>query len=108
MALAEFVISFCARDIDSCLAAAESPDQASPQCSVVARKKPDADWYAGERSANGWYVEIYPIYGYAPIFGASVDLPSLPSLPSAGGGSGSTGPSLNRAVEAVIRVEKGK
>jgi len=72
--------------------------------------KNKADWYAGEQSASGWYVEIYPIYGYLPIFGANITLPQLPSLPGGGGlaNQGSTGPSLNYALESAVRVEKRK
>jgi hypothetical protein len=36
-------------------------------------------------------VIIYPILIEAPIFGASIDLPSLPSGPGGGGGSGESG-----------------
>jgi len=72
--------------------------------------KPKADWYAGEQSDSGWYVEFYPIYGYAPVFGANITLPQLPSLPGGAGlaNKGSTGPSLNYALESAIRVEKRK
>ena len=86
---------------------APEPAPAPPPVPQAKAAKKKADWYAGEQSANGWYVEIYPIYGYLPVFGASVDLPDLPSLPGSGG-SGSTGQSLNGALESQIRIEKRK
>jgi len=82
-----------------------APPAPTPQPPPAAKKK--TTWYAGEQSANGWYVEIYPIYGYAPIFGADVNLPSLPSLPGSGG-TGSTGWSLNFGLESQLRIEKSK
>ncbi len=56
-------------------------------------------------------VTIYPILVKAPIFGASVDLPSLPSTPGGGGGgesgevSGSTDTALNAAYMGGVLVE---
>jgi hypothetical protein len=86
---------------------AAEPAPVPPPTPQAKAEKKRANWYAGEQSANGWYVEIYPIYAYLPVFGASIDLPSLPSLPGTGG-SGSTGPSLNGALESQLRIEKGK
>src|SRR5436190_23640614 len=53
-------------------------------------------------------VTIYPILVKAPIYGATVELPSLPSAP--GGGergevSGSTDVSLNAAYMGAVLVE---
>jgi hypothetical protein len=54
-------------------------------------------------------VTIYPLLIKAPIFGASVDLPSLPSTPGSGGEgsevSGSTDTSLNAAYMAGVLLE---
>ena len=56
-------------------------------------------------------VTIYPILVKAPIFGASIDLPSLPSTPGGGGGeesgavSESTDLSLNAAYMAGFLIE---
>ena len=41
---------------------------------------------------------LYPILVVAPIFGASIDLPSLPSRPSGDDGSGESGSSRDRHV----------
>jgi len=59
---------------------------------------------------DGIRVTIYPILVKAPIFGASVDLPSLPSAPGGGGGesgevSGTTDVSLNAAYMGAILIE---
>jgi hypothetical protein len=59
----------------------------------------------------GIRVTIYPLLVKAPIFGASVKLPSLPSFPGGGGGeeSGavdeSTGVALNAAYMGALLVE---
>jgi hypothetical protein len=58
-------------------------------------------------------VTIYPLLIKAPIFGASVDLPSLPSAPGGGGGgggesgalSGSTDTALNAAYMGGVLIE---
>src|SRR4051812_21731348 len=55
-------------------------------------------------------ITIYPLLVKAPIFGASIDLPSLPSAPGGGGGesgevSESTDTSLNAAYMAGVLVE---
>lgn len=50
-------------------------------------------------------VVIYPILGWAPIFGASVHLPDTPSTP--GGGSGSTSDSFNGAALFGFTIQKG-
>ena len=52
----------------------------------------------------GWHIAIYPVLAWAPIFGASVTLPSVPSQPIAG----STSSSLNGAYFGGARFEKGK
>src|SRR5580765_292405 len=55
-------------------------------------------------------VTIYPILIKAPIFGASVDLPSLPPPGGGGGGesgalSGSTDTALNAAYMGGVLIE---
>lgn len=53
-------------------------------------------------------VIVYPILVQAPIFGASIDLPSVPSVPGDGGESGhqgaSTDVSLNTLYMAAVAV----
>src|SRR5262245_62606750 len=53
-------------------------------------------------------VTLYPILVQAPIYGASIDLPSVPSTPGDGGESGaqsgSTDFALNSAYRAGISV----
>jgi len=57
----------------------------------------------------GWHIAIYPVLAWAPVFGASVTLPSLPSQPIATPGpSGSTSASFNGAYFGGARIEKGK
>ena len=55
---------------------------------------------------NKLNIAIYPICGWAPIFGAHVDIPNTPSTP--GGGSGSTNTSLNGAAMAGFTLQKEK
>jgi len=60
---------------------------------------------------SGVRVTIYPLLVKAPIFGASIDLPSLPSGPGGGGGDEagavdeSTGVSFNAAYMGAALVE---
>jgi hypothetical protein len=86
-------------------AESDSPD--ATKSTAPPKTTSNADWYAGEQSPSGWYVEFYPIYGYLPIYGANITLPQLPSLPDSGG-SGSTGLSRSYALESEIRIEKKK
>lgn len=51
-------------------------------------------------------VIIYPIMGWAPVFGASVKVPDTPSTP--GGGSGTTNSSFNGAAMFGLQIEKSK
>lgn len=55
---------------------------------------------------NKLKVAIYPVLGWAPIFGANIHLPDTPSTP--GGGSGSTNNSFNGAALFGLTVEKGR
>lgn len=65
-------------------------------------------------SANDTTVTIYPLLVRAPIFGATINLPSVPSPPGVPGGdesgaaSGSTDVSLNSAYMAGILVESNR
>ena len=54
---------------------------------------------ATERSrTEGWDTIIYPVYAWAPVFGADVRLPDQPNPPSGGyGGSGSGGVTIPSA-----------
>jgi hypothetical protein len=75
-------------------------------CAASARAADDQQT-ADKPAETKTRVTIYPILIKAPIFGASVD---LPSLPSGGGGesgdvSGSTDTSLNAAYMAGVLVE---
>lgn len=57
----------------------------------------------------GWSIAIYPVMGWAPIFGTSVTLPPSPSQPiTMPGPSGSTDSALNAAYFGGARIEKGK
>ena len=53
---------------------------------------------------NRLQVVIYPVLGWAPIFGANVHLPDTPSTP--GGGSGSTDRSFNGAALFGFTIQK--
>ena len=39
--------------------------------------------------SDEWKLVVYPLLGWAPVFGA--DVPSIPSLPDGGGGGGGGG-----------------
>lgn len=54
-----------------------------------------------------WRIGIYPVLAWAPIFGASIDLPPTPSHPIAPS-SGSTNNSFNGAYFGGARIEKNK
>jgi opacity protein-like surface antigen len=82
-------------------------------CAAVALLSADSAFAAADQSAStatqgGVEVTIYPLLVQAPIFGASIDLPSLPS--GGGGGesgeqSASTDVSLNSAYLVGIEVQ---
>jgi hypothetical protein len=57
-------------------------------------------------SNDEWKVNVYPILGWAPIFGADVNLPSVPGGPG-GGTEASTESSLNGALMFGIAIEHG-
>jgi hypothetical protein len=67
---------------------------------------------AAQKSDDGWKVVLYPVYGWLPIYGADVKLPEVPDRPGGGGGStvpeASSDSSLDQAVLAAARVEKGR
>ena len=64
---------------------------------------------AYDEKPEEWKFTIYPVYGWAPILGASVDIPSRP-----GGGNTTPRPeakfdgSLNGAALAGFRIEKNR
>ena len=63
---------------------------------------------AYNEDASDWKVTIFPVYAWAPVLGASIDIPSVPE----GGGGSVTHPdakvsgSFNGAVLAGFRIEK--
>ena len=59
---------------------------------------------AGKRT---WRVTIYPLLVQAPVFGASVHLPSIPSLPGGGGGGGGDGESGDVSAFHRRVIERG-
>ena len=52
---------------------------------------------ADTSGTSGWKTIVYPVYGWAPIFGADVRLPEQPSTPGSGGGAGGVGVSIPSA-----------
>jgi hypothetical protein len=70
---------------------------------VPTDSKTEQPWQPDPNKLN---IAIYPIYGWAPIFGAHVNLPNTPSTP--GGGGGSTNSSLNGAAMAGFTLQKKK
>jgi hypothetical protein len=59
-----------------------------------------------------WTLEIFPLLVWAPVFGASVNLPSLPQSPELPGGSppasGTTSTSFNGAAMTGVLFQKGR
>ena len=70
---------------------------------VSADPKTELPWQPDPNKLN---IAIYPIYGWAPIFGAHVNIPNTPFTPA--GGSGSTDSSLNGAAMAGFSIQKKK
>ena len=64
------------------------------------------DQPAPQEKPYPWHVAIYPVLGWAPIFGSSIDLPPTPSHPIESHGDTTT--SFNAAYFGGARVEKGK
>ncbi len=54
---------------------------------------------------EGWTVAIYPVVGWLPLFGASLDLPAFPDVPGDGGASLTTESSLEGAFLAGVAVQ---
>ncbi len=66
----------------------------------------DSNW---EKDPRSWKVAIYPVFAWAPVMGASINLPDLPSLPdrpSTGPGSGTASGSFNGAGFAGVEIQK--
>src|SRR5512133_2485764 len=40
---------------------------------------------------SSWKIDIYPIYGWLPVFGANINLPDLPDRPGGGTAPGPNG-----------------
>ncbi len=97
------------------LLAAASFDAASQPLRDPANSGGSADPKPGQNEPP-WTLEIYPILAWAPVFGASVSLPSIPvgGLPGISGGtggtpaeSGSTSTSFNGAALVGAAFYKG-
>src|SRR6185295_13678840 len=62
-------------------------------------------------SNDKWKVNVYPILGWSPIFGADVTVPSVPGAPGGGGPDGgteaSTESNLNGALMFGFGIEHG-
>jgi len=119
------LIIFCFPVFSKAVAVADDRNSASINIFSTVPEKPIAPLEPGidgqapspppqtsDKSAQkpyGWHIAIYPVLAWAPVFGASVTLPSLPSQPIATPGpSGSTSGSLNGAYFGGVRVERGK
>jgi hypothetical protein len=113
-----FVLAVLLVDGISQAAAPAADDTADARLS---RASEPADGLGGNGSptpssgdADSWTVAVYPILAWLPIFGASVELPSLPSLPGSGGNgggtsifsSGTTNLSFNGAALAGVSVQE--
>ena len=61
---------------------------------------------AAQNPDDGWRVVIYPVYGWLPIHRANVRLPAEPGDPLLP--EGSTDSSLNSAILAAFRIDKGR
>lgn len=54
---------------------------------------------------RAWTVAIYPVIGWIPLFGASLDLPSVPEIPGDGGASVTIDSSWDSAYLAGAAVQ---
>jgi hypothetical protein len=64
---------------------------------------------AAQKPDDGWRTVIYPVYGWLPLYRAKTHLPERTG--GAGGGiiaEGTTDTSLDQAILAGLRVEKGR
>lgn len=65
-----------------------------------------------DADTSGWRTIVYPVYGWAPVFGADVRLPEQPPPSGGSGGGGVTIPSastsgnLNGAAFGGFRIER--
>jgi hypothetical protein len=60
---------------------------------------------ASAQGPNGWTVAIHPVIGWLPLFGASVDLPSLPEIPGDSGASATIDTSWDQAYLAGFALQ---
>lgn len=75
--------------------AATAPDQG--------QAKPKSDW---EKDPSAWKVAIYPVYLWAPVMGANVNLENFPNVPAGTPGSGDVNSSFNGAGFAGFEIQK--
>jgi len=95
-------------DTDDSAAAAAPADEAAGS-GAPGSSKSSGNYF--EKDPSAWKVTIYPIYGWMPVFGASVNLPDLPSIPGRpgeSGGSGTASGSFNGAGFAGFDIEKSR
>jgi len=69
------------------------PETASAQAAAPSATKPK------------WTTVVYPVMGWLPLFGASVDLPSLPDIPGDPGASATIDTSWDSAYLAGVAVQ---
>jgi hypothetical protein len=60
---------------------------------------------ASAQTPRDWNVAIYPLIGWLPLFGASVDLPPLPEIPGDPGASATIDTSFDSAYLAGFAVQ---
>ena len=98
------VPSFCDDD------AADADAGAGAGAPSSKAQKPPTSW---EKDPSTWKVTIYPIYIWAPVMGASVNLPTLPTLPNrpgqpSTGVGGTVSGSFNGAGFPAFEIMKSK
>jgi hypothetical protein len=76
----------------------------------VSREEKQAEW---DKDPDAWETIIYPVFGWAPVFGADVKLPAIPSGPGGGEGGGvipegTTSGNFNGAAFVGAEVLKSK
>jgi hypothetical protein len=59
-----------------------------------------------EKDRSNWKVTIYPIFAWAPVFGAHLDVPAPPSEPGAPASSSTVSGTLNGVAAAGFEVLK--
>jgi hypothetical protein len=80
----------------------------SPQASATTPEGQSSSSSADSKNSSNWRVDLYPVFAWVPIFGASASVPAPPGPPFGPAPSGSVSGSFNGAAFAGFAIEKSK